>query len=236
MKINCVIVDDIAENLRSLQNIIEEIDGVEVVKSFTDAKSFKEGINSIVFDMCILDNHLPDGTGIELAKKLRGKKVIFVSAHEISAYDAFDLNAVDVLKKPVSPDRLKLAIKKCRDKIMNEKGYVYIQTFELGKTRFKLDDIIYFKTKKDGKYIVTKQDEKLLTGRKSLEQLMEKLPENRFCIINKGEILNHSYLKAFKEKDLIVIDYLDEDKNYIELTVGDKFINTLNLKIGNDID
>lgn len=99
MKINCVIVDDEPENLKYLQQIVEDIDTVEIVKSFTTGMSFLEGLKDLKVDMCILDNKLPDIDGVELAKKLKSIKVIFVSAHEISAYDAFAVNAVDVLRK-----------------------------------------------------------------------------------------------------------------------------------------
>ncbi|MBI3234875.1 MAG: response regulator, partial [Bacteroidetes bacterium] len=122
MKINCVIIDDEAENLKYLQQIIEDIDNVEVIKSYTSGESFLEEAPNLKFDICVLDNRLPNITGIECAKKLRGKKIIFVSAHEVSAHDAFDIKAIDVLKKPVIKDRLENAIRKARNLILNEKG------------------------------------------------------------------------------------------------------------------
>lgn len=97
-------MDDEPENLKYLQQIVEDIENVEIVKSYTDGLSFLEGVKTIKFDMCILDNKMPDISGVECAKLLKGKKVIFVSAHDVAAHDAFDVNAIDVeacLKVPL---------------------------------------------------------------------------------------------------------------------------------------
>jgi len=226
MKINCIIVDDEPENLKYLQQIIEDIDDVEIVKSFTDGSSFLESIPNIKFDMCILDNRLPDINGVDCAKKLRGKKIIFVSAHDIAAHDAFEVNAIDVLKKPVSKSRLEAAVKKCRNLIINEKGYVFIKTNTHGKMRFKLDDIIYITSDENNQYkkIITKEGEQIKTLKTSLEELIIKLPNDKFCIINKREILNTYYFKSFIGKYCVKINIssFDNKKSNNELKVRDK--------------
>lgn len=238
MKINCVIVDDEPENLKYLQQIIEDIDAVEIVRSFSDGFSFIEGIKELKFDMCILDNRLPDITGVELAKKLKNIKLIFVSAHDISAYDAFGVNAVDVLKKPVTKERLELAIKKCRDKIINEKGYVFLKTSE-GKTRFKLDDIVFIRSEEDSasayKYIMTKDGEETRTMKITLEKVMKKLPNDRFCFVNRSTILNTLYFKTFGKEDQIFLDFKIKNKQKCLVSSGN-YLNDLKQIIGFEID
>lgn len=241
MKINCIIVDDEPENLKYLQQIVEDIEDVEIVKSFTDGASFLEGVKTLKFDMCILDNRLPDISGVDCAKVLKGKKVIFVSAHDVAAHDAFEVNAIDVLKKPVSKARLESAVKKCRNIIINEKGYVFFKTSSHGKMRFILNDIIYIKTDDNSQYkiIVTKDNEEIKTQKITLEDLMLKLPNDKFCIINKKEILNSYYFKSFIEKDRISIKLTKEEKSkrsYIELDIGEKYLTQLKALIGDDAD
>lgn len=236
MKINCVIVDDEPENLKYLQQIVEDIDTVEVVKSFSDGNSFLDGIKNIKVDMCILDNRLPDIAGVELAKKLKNIKIIFVSAHDISAYDAFAVDAVDVLKKPVTKDRLEQAIKKCRDKIINERGYVFFKTTE-GKSRFKLDDIVYIRSEDNTayKYIITKDGEEIKTLKGTLESLLEKLPNDRFCFLNRGTILNSLYFKTFGKEDRVFLDFKVGNKQQY-LDSGEKYLDNLKQIIGYEID
>lgn len=234
MKINCVIVDDESENLKYLQQIIEDIDNVEVIKSFTDGESFVEEAKTIKFDICVLDNRLPNMSGLECAKQLRGKKIIFMSAHEVSAHDAFDVKAIDVLKKPVIKDRLENAIRKARNIILNEKGLVFIKTNSHGRMRFKLEDIIYITTDKDNskyKTIICTDGDEVKTQKCTLEDLMDRLPSDRFCIVNKFEILNTIYFKSFVDQDTISVH-----KAKKKLIIGEKFLDGLKKTLGDETE
>ena len=235
MKINCVIVDDEPENLKYLQQIVEDINDVVIVKSFTDANSFLSDYKNISFDMCILDNHLPDGKGLELARSLTQKKIIFVSAHDISAYEAYDVNAIDVLKKPVDSYRLKYAIKKCRDKIMNEKGFVLFAT-EHGKTRFKLEDIVYIETITDcpNKKIITKVGDTIKTGKLTFPEILQKLPADIFCQINASTILNTNYFKTLGKENRIKLTFDDNTKSPSYEYCNDKYLSNFKKLVGLD--
>ena len=237
MKINCVIVDDEPENLKYLQQIVEDIDGVEIVKSFTDGASFIAGIKDLKFEMCIMDNRLPDTTGLDLAKRLKNIKVIFVSAHEVSAYDAFDVQAIDVLKKPVTKERLEQAIRKCRNKIINEKGYVFFKTAE-GRTRFKFEDIIYIQSDEHtaSKFIITKSDDDIKTLKMSLSDMLLKLPGDAFCQISKSIILNTRYFKTFGKDDLVYIELKDKKGKAKSFYVGDTYLPSFKKIIGVEMD
>jgi DNA-binding LytR/AlgR family response regulator len=237
MRINCVIVDDEPANLKGLQQIVSGIDQVEVVQSFTDGRSFLDSIGRFSFDMCILDNQLPDINGVELAKRLGGKKIIFVSAHEVSASDAFDVNAVDVLKKPVLPERLEKAVRKCRDKIVQERGYVYLRTDLLGKTRFRLEDIVCVESVEGKKVLFTRDGESYTLGRTSFEEILEKLPETQFCALSKASIIGIAFLKAYKGKEVVVLDFKERGKNnWKELESSGIYLRQLKQKSGSESD
>jgi two-component system, LytTR family, response regulator len=231
MKINCVILDDEPENLKYLQQITEDIKDVVIVKSFSDATSFLKEIVNIQFDMCILDNHLPDGTGIEVAKTLRNKKIIFVSAHDIDAYEAFDLNAIDVIKKPVSKQRLQEAIKKCRNKIINEKGFVFFNTNE-GIRKFKWEEIVYITTedRSQSKSIITK-DEKVKTSKLDFDKMLSKLPDNLFCQVHKSFLLNTQYFKSLINNETIVLNHKENNISK-KIETGGKYVNQLKRMVG----
>ncbi len=231
MKINCVILDDEPENLKYLQQITEDINDVVIVKSFSDATSFLKEIVNIQFDMCILDNHLPDGTGIEVAKTLRNKKIIFVSAHDIDAYEAFDLNAIDVIKKPVSKQRLQEAIKKCRNKIINEKGFVFFNTNE-GIRRFKWEEIVYITTedRSQSKLIITK-DDKVKTSKLDFDKMLSKLPDNLFCQVHKSFLLNTQYFKSLINNETIVLNHREENRS-VKIETGGKYVDQLKRMVG----
>lgn len=237
MKIKCIILDDEAENLKALQQVIDDIDDIEVVRSFTDATTFIDGIKTISFDMCILDNHLPDGRGVDLARALKGKKIIFVSAHEVSAYEAFDVNAIDVIKKPVTRDRLERAIKKCRDRIINEQGYVFLKTSE-GKTKFNLDEIVIIGpdvNNSDYKCILSTNGDKTRTNKITFDDLLKKLPEERFFELNKQCIVNISHIKSFGKEDAVIFNHMTKERNkdvLLSLVGTDKTIRKIKEALG----
>ena len=87
---------------------------INVVGTADSVESGIEVINSSDFDTLFLDINLPDGSGFDLLYRLekRDFHVIFVTAYDHYAIDAFKISAVDYLLKPVSPDMLKNAISK----------------------------------------------------------------------------------------------------------------------------
>lgn len=82
-----------------------------------------ELIESQEFDVLFLDINLPDGSGFDLLHRIRERNfhIIFVTAYDQYAIDAFKISAIDYLLKPVSPDLLKKAISKISDTSSTEK-------------------------------------------------------------------------------------------------------------------
>lgn len=100
-------LDDIARLLRSVEGVGEvecTASGGEALRRLTETR----------FDAVFLDVRMPGLDGLELARVLRRFEhppaVIFVSAYETGAVDAFELRAVDYLMKPVSRERVEQAI------------------------------------------------------------------------------------------------------------------------------
>lgn len=113
-ELKCLLLDDELPGLTYLKMLCEQIPGLSVVKSFNDPSRFLEEFPSLDFDLCIIDIEMPQFDGLKVANLLQGKAVIFATAYKEYAAEAFDLNAVDYLRKPVSLDRLKRAIDKAR--------------------------------------------------------------------------------------------------------------------------
>src|SRR4051794_4851509 len=112
--IRCIIVDDELPAIRYLQTLIYNLPEVEIVKSFNNAAKCINEIDKLDFNTCLLDIHMPGMNGLELARHLSGKAIIFSTAFKEHAADAFDLNAVDYLRKPYQMERLKIAIEKAK--------------------------------------------------------------------------------------------------------------------------
>lgn len=111
-----LIVDDEPLAVERLQVICARLDGVTVIGTAGDGQAGLRLIEALAPDLVLLDMTMPLTDGLTVARKLGGQPsapaVIFVTAHDEFAVEAFDLEAVDYVLKPVSPDRLQRAIQR----------------------------------------------------------------------------------------------------------------------------
>ncbi|TIX49125.1 LytR/AlgR family response regulator transcription factor [Alteraurantiacibacter aquimixticola] len=109
-----LIVDDEPLAIERMQVLCAELDGLSVVGTATDGQSALRLSEKLKPDVLLLDMTMPGMDGLSVAREL-GKAeappaVIFVTAHENFAVEAFDIDAVDYVLKPVASERLERAI------------------------------------------------------------------------------------------------------------------------------
>ncbi|NQV70582.1 MAG: response regulator transcription factor [Pseudohongiella sp.] len=110
-----IIVDDEELARQGLAMRLQNSDQVEVVASCANAKQAMAAIVEHEPDLMLLDIQMPGKTGIEMIKEIQADimpMIIFVTAYDSFAIDAFEMNAVDYLLKPVENERLIEAIAK----------------------------------------------------------------------------------------------------------------------------
>ena len=112
-----LLVDDEALALDRLRTFFDNIDGVEVVGQAQDGDEALAEIARLTPDLVILDVQMPGKNGLRAAAELDIEprpELVFVTAHEHYAPDAFDVDAADYLLKPVRFDRLRQAVDRAR--------------------------------------------------------------------------------------------------------------------------
>ena len=111
-----LLVDDEALALDRLRAYFADIEGVEVVGDARDGDSALEAVERLAPDLVILDIQMPGRTGLSAAVAMKAPRpeLVFVTAHEQYAADAFDVDAADYLLKPVRFDRLRQAVERAR--------------------------------------------------------------------------------------------------------------------------
>lgn len=111
-----LIVDDEPLAVERLQVICARQDGVQVVGTASDGESALRLIAALEPDLVLLDLTMPGVDGLTVARRLADRAeapaLIFVTAHDEFAVEAFDLDAVDYVLKPVAPDRLARAVQR----------------------------------------------------------------------------------------------------------------------------
>ena len=124
MKLRAIIVDDEKPAILRLQQILDAQGGVEVVGSFTKPSALLEALPKLKPDVAFLDIDMPGKDGLELAALLhelqQGLEIVFVTAYNQYALEAFRVNAIDYLLKPVNPDILSDTLRRVSDRMKRE--------------------------------------------------------------------------------------------------------------------
>lgn len=125
MDLRALIVDDEPLAREELAFLLEQLGGVEVVGQAADGVQAIGLHEDLEPDLVFLDVQMPGVGGFEVARRLvLGKtppEVVFVTAYDQYALDAFAVNAVDYLLKPVDPVRLEQAVQRARRRIEGER-------------------------------------------------------------------------------------------------------------------
>lgn len=115
-KLRTLIVDDEPLALERMQVICNKLSHIEVVGTAADGAEAMEMIKAQDPDLILLDMTMPEVDGLSVARALAKQDdrpaVVFVTAHDNYAVEAFDLDAVDYVLKPVKPERLERAIQR----------------------------------------------------------------------------------------------------------------------------
>lgn len=118
--IRTIIVDDELAAVGNLADLLHEIEHVEVVGEFTNPLEALERVDALKADAAFLDIEMPGMDGLELAGRLmdrqRRLEVVFVTAYNEYAVEAFELHALDYLLKPVMKERLQKTMRRLLDR------------------------------------------------------------------------------------------------------------------------
>jgi two-component system LytT family response regulator len=160
-------------------------------------------INSLKPDLIFLDINMPGMNGFELLENLEETpNVIFVTAYDEYAIQAFEVNALDYILKPVNPERLRDAINKIQKRTQSEKAN---ESEKLGidkKIFIKDGEKCYFVPIRDiylieseGNYVKVYFENKKALLHKSLTYMENRLTEEVFFRANRQFILNLNFIK-----------------------------------------
>lgn len=225
-RIKCLLLDDELPGLTYLRMLCEQISTVEVVKAFNDPVKLLEESSQLEFDLCIMDIEMPKLSGLEIAQLLHRKPVIFTTAYKEYAAEAFDLEAVDYIRKPIQKERLEKAIQKAADRIQSAtaatRQFVQLNSSQ-GKALLYFDQLLLVttsETDKRDKQAVLDNGQTLLLKNISFTQLLELLPASQFCRINKKEILALKAVSFFTH-DVITTNIPGPDHKPLTLVLGD---------------
>ncbi len=116
-RLRVLIVDDARLARRELRTLLEALPWVECVGEADDVPAARAAIARLHPDLLLLDVQMPSGSGFDVLDGLEClPAVVFVTAYDQYAVQAFDANALDYLVKPVAAERLHAALEKARER------------------------------------------------------------------------------------------------------------------------
>jgi DNA-binding LytR/AlgR family response regulator len=227
---NALIIDDNKIARTTIKQLAGKVEDIHIVAECSDAMEAYNLLQAQPVDLLLLDIEMPGMTGLELTKNLvhRRPVIIFITSKKEYAADAFDLNVVDYIIKPVTNSRFVQAIDKAREVLesnkeevkVKEDEFIFIRDSNIVR-RLKLDTILYAEAM--GDYVKLYTPEKFYAIHTTLKAVEERLPASRFLRVHR------SYLVAINK-----IDTLDGGALVIHgkpLPVADAYRSALNKRM-----
>jgi len=211
----CIIIDDDNLSRVSLTRLCEKVTGLEVIASYDSALHAIDHIKDHEdIDLFFLDIHMPELDGFDFLKTLKNPpKVIFTTSDETRALEAFEVEAVDYLLKPVTLSRLLSAVQRVTLRDQSQP----IQTSESGETyeeeifvhtdkrlvRIPVKEICVIEAK--GDYILVKlDDQKMHVVRSTLKSIEGRLSPKKFIKVHRSYIVNISKIVDIEDSSILV--------------------------------
>lgn len=207
MDLKCIIVDDEPLARDFLKRYCEKHGSIEVMGMFPDSASALDYLRANEIDILFLDVEMPGDTGFELLDKLvYMPKVILTTSKTDYAFNAFQYNVTDYLKKPISYNRFQESISKITESMKVQvkepvRDDIFIKSD--GKfVRLNFEDILYIESMGDYVKYFTPGQYYLTHG--TLKAVEEKMNPKRFMKVHRSFIVNMSKIKDIQDHSIVI--------------------------------
>lgn len=246
--ITSIIIDDEKKSRDVLRSLLEKYCGnVEILAEATGCSDGEKTIKKYKPDVVFLDIQMPDGSGFKLLEKFDNIDfdVVFTTAFDQFAIKAIKYSALDYLLKPISPDDLKIAVEKVKQRKLGTKINQNIQVLleNISKAEKEPPKIILSTSDKIHVVEVDKiircesdnyytrfylSDGQSILISKTLKENEELLNEYNFIRPHKSHLVNISYITAFLRIDSGYIKMSDGSKIPVSRRKREYIINIIN--------
>lgn len=205
MKYKHLIVDDEPLARKLIASHTSKIDGLELVGECGNAIEAANLLRNKSVDLIFLDIQMPEMTGFQFATTLKNPPaIILTTAFRDYAPEAFDLNVVDYLLKPISFERLLKSVNKFFDRetgransvtsvTQNDQRFVHIKA-DRKIHKVNESEILYIESLDE--YVKVHLKDMILVTRENISTLEEKLPYPPFVRIHRSFIINSKWVKT----------------------------------------
>lgn len=210
MPYTCIIVDDEPLARKLIASHLSRIENLELLQECENAIEAINFLHKKPVDLIFLDIQMPEVSGFDFIKTLKhSPSIILTTAHRHFAPEAFDLDVVDYILKPVSFDRLLKGINKFMDKhksiLPAAPNTIEPETFIHLKSDRKiykvlLPEIVYIESLDD--YVKVHLTDKVIISRENISTLESRLPPTQFVRIHRSFLVAINKIASFSAEGI----------------------------------
>ena len=243
MGMKIIIVDDEAPARLKINQYLKDYPDIEIVGEADNGADAIQEIERKKPDLVILDIQMPEMDGFEVIKALSEPPlVIFATAYDQYAIQAFEVNSIDYLLKPFSKSRLKDALERAKGMlkkdfetkiedllklIEEEKRYMTRIPVRKGKRIIVLDvqDVVWIGAEETLNFVYSRENRYLIN--ETLAELEKKLDPKIFFRIHRSCIINLNYISEIVPWFAGQYKVVMKDREKTELTLSRRRVKSL---------
>lgn len=197
--IKCIIVDDEPSAQAVIRHFISKIDFIEIKSLCFNTEEAEKALHQDQdINLIFLDINMPKVSGLSFYKSLKNPpEVILTTAYPQYALEAFDINAIDYLLKPIAFERFTAAVNKVLEKLKNLPT-IANQSIVVNSNKVLhqiiINDIVFVEAL--GDYIKIHTTEKVVVINSSLSNFVDDLPAEQFVRCHKSFVVNKKLINV----------------------------------------
>ncbi len=219
MNIRCIIVDDEIHARKIIEKYIQDLPHLKLVKSCKNAIEAMQVLRTESIDLMFLDINMPKLTGLNfLASLSHPPLVVITTAYREYALDAFELDVIDYLHKPIPFPRFIRAMSKVEEKLQTSlpqipsiqatepeiaEEFIFIKA-DKKSIKLNFSDIVYIEGLSD--YIKIHTVDKSIVPKLTVKSMEEILPKKQFPRIHKSYIVSLKHIDAINGNQVEIAD------------------------------
>ena len=205
--LDCAVVDASSLQRLAIVKMIKDHPNLRLAAQYNNAIETKNGLLETKVDLIFLDIEMPILTGFDLLDDLVHKpQIIFVTGKTKYAYKAFNYNAIDYLRKPLTKDRFLNAVHKAinlhrlkTEGSVEDDDYIFVKS-NLKKKKVFLNDLKFIEALGDYVKLVTYNEPIIVLS--TMKAFEAQLPADRFMRIHKSYIINMDKVEKYNSRNI----------------------------------
>ncbi len=206
----CIVVDDDDLSRSVIEDLIEETDTLELIKSCSDAVEAFKVIKEDHIDLVFLDIEMPKMNGLEMLRTLSPlPQVILVTAHEKYALESYEYDIIDFLHKPISLARFMKAVDKAykvfednRASITSQDKTIFIKA-DSKLVQINTEDVLYIEALGNYMRIFTANGQKY-TILSTMKDIISKLSSDDFVRVHRSFIVRIDKIESIEDNYIVI--------------------------------